>query len=70
MISFYLPENQDVKLSIFNVVGQLITILENGPLQLGEHQYDWNATGYPSGMYIYQLEVANKVITRKMTLVK
>ncbi len=69
-LSFYLPENQEVKLSIFNVVGQLITILQDGPLQFGEHRYEWNATGYPSGMYIYQLEVGNKVITRKMTLVK
>ena len=53
---------------MFNVVGQPIAVLEEGTLNAGEYQYEWNATGYPSGMYIYQLEVGNKVMTRKMTL--
>lgn len=69
-ISFYLPESADIKLSVFNVVGQPISVLEEGFLTAGEHQYLWNASGYPSGMYIYQLEIGNKVMTRKMTLVK
>lgn len=69
-ISFYLPELAEVKLQVFNVVGQPIATLEQGTLNAGEHQYEWNATGYPSGMYIYQLEVGTKIMTRKMTLVK
>ena len=69
-ISFYLPENAEVKLLVFNVVGQPIATLEQGMLNAGEHQYEWNATGYPSGMYIYQLEVGTNIMTRKMTLVK
>ncbi len=69
-ISFYLPEALEVRLSVFNVVGQPIAVLEEGVVSPGEHHYEWNASGYPSGMYIYQLEVGNKVMTRKMTLVK
>jgi hypothetical protein len=69
-ISFFILEAVKVKLSVFNVVGQPIAVLEEGTLNAGEYQYEWNATGYPSGMYIYQLEVGNKVMTRKMTLVK
>ncbi len=69
-ISFFIPEAVKIKLSVFNVVGQPIAVLEEGTLNAGEYQYEWNATGYPSGMYIYQLEVGNKVMTRKMTLVK
>ncbi|MGB0347959.1 MAG: T9SS type A sorting domain-containing protein, partial [Balneolaceae bacterium] len=69
-ISFVLPEAVEVKLSVFNVVGQPIAVLEEGTLSPGEHHYEWNASGYPSGMYIYQLEVGTKVMTRKMTLVK
>lgn len=69
-ISFYLPEPVLVKLSIFNVVGQPVSILSEGTLGAGDHEFEWDATGLPSGMYIYQLEVGNKVLTRKMTLVK
>ncbi|MBO6794358.1 MAG: T9SS type A sorting domain-containing protein [Balneolaceae bacterium] len=69
-ISFYLPEPVEVSLSIFNVVGQPVVTLTKGVLNAGEHHFEWNATGYPSGMYIYQLEVGTKVLTRKMTLVK
>ncbi|MEO1023017.1 MAG: T9SS type A sorting domain-containing protein [Bacteroidota bacterium] len=69
-ISFYLPETQEVRLSVFNVVGQPIAVLMQGVMNSGEHQIDWDASDKPSGMYIYQLEVGNKIMTRKMTLVK
>lgn len=69
-IAFNLPESMRVKLSVFNVVGQPIAVLADGMLGEGDHSYEWDATGLPSGMYIYQLEVGTKVLTRKMTLVK
>ncbi len=70
IISFTLPESMPVKLSIFNVVGQPVAVLSEGTLSEGDHEFEWDATGLPSGMYIYQLEVGTKVMTRKMTLVK
>ncbi len=69
-ISFYLPEAAEVKLSVFNIVGQPVALLINQSLAVGEHKVDWDATEMPSGMYIYQLEVGTKIMTRKMTLVK
>lgn len=69
-ISFYLPEALEVKLSIFNIVGQPILVLTDGMHGAGDHEYEWDASGLPSGMYIYQLEVGNKITTQKMTLVK
>jgi general stress protein CsbA len=69
-ISFYLLETSEVKLSVFNIVGQPVATLVQTTLSQGEHSVEWDATDMPSGMYIYQLEVGNKVMTRKMTLVK
>lgn len=69
-ISFFMPEAAEVKLSVFNIVGQPVIVLVDGTLSAGHQQFDWDATERPSGMYIYQLEVGNKVLTRKMTLVK
>ncbi len=69
-ISFYLPENTEVRLSVFNIVGQPVAELVNGSLSAGEHTVEWDASDMPSGMYIYQLEVGSRIMTRKMTLVK
>lgn len=69
-ISFYLPENSEVRLSVFNIVGQPVAELVNGSLSAGEHTVEWDASDMPSGMYIYQLEVGSRIMTRKMTLVK
>lgn len=70
IISFYLPEAEEVRLSIFNIVGQPVAVIAEGMMSAGEHQFEWDATDKPSGMYIYQLEVGKSVMTRKMTLVK
>ncbi|MTI87826.1 MAG: T9SS type A sorting domain-containing protein [Balneolaceae bacterium] len=70
IISFYLPEAAEVKLSVFNIVAQPVVVLVEGSLNAGRHEYEWDATDMPSSMYIYQLEVGNRIITRKMTLVK
>lgn len=69
-IEFYLPEQQAVKVEIFNVVGQRVAILLENVLQAGEHSIVWNASEMPSGIYIIQLDTGNRVLTRKMTLVK
>lgn len=69
-ISFYIPEPGEVTLSVFNIVGQPVSVIVEGNLSAGQHQFDWDANDRPSGMYIYQLEVGNKILTRKMTLVK
>ncbi len=69
-ISFYLPESSEVKLSVFNIVGQPVAVLLQDTKAQGEHSVEWDASDMPSGMYIYQLEVGTKIMTRKMTLVK
>ncbi len=69
-ISFYMAEEGNVKLSVFNIVGQPVAVLLQGNKSKGEHTLEWDASDMPSGIYIYQLEVGTKVMTRKMTLVK
>lgn len=69
-ITFYIPEEATVKLSVFNIVGQPVSVLLQEPRSKGEHTIEWDASDMPSGIYIYQLEVGTKIMTRKMTLVK
>ena len=65
-----MAEEGNVKLSVFNIVGQPVAVLLQGNKSKGEHTLEWDASDMPSGIYIYQLEVGTKVMTRKMTLVK
>ena len=70
MIQFSLPKDQMVSLNIYNINGQLVESLVNQTLKAGMHQVNWNATGFASGMYIYQLQSKEASITQKMVLMK
>ncbi len=69
-IRFYIPEQQSVVVGIYNVVGQRVAQLIDDVLPQGEHTIVWDATEMPSGIYIVHLEIGNRVLTRKMTLIK
>jgi hypothetical protein len=69
-IRFNLPEAGNVKLTLFNILGQEIITLVNEFKESGVHTINFNASELNSGMYIYKIESGNFVQTRKMTLVK
>ena len=69
-IGFYLPVDTDVRIGVYNVVGQQVGMLVDDRLNAGNHTVTWNALDMPSGVYIVQLEAMNTVQTRKITLVK
>ena len=69
-ISFYLPERSQVRLGIYNVVGQQVGMLKDEQMTEGDHTVVWNAIDMPSGIYIVQLETSGNVLTRKITLIK
>lgn len=69
-ISFHLPERSQVRLGIYNVVGQQVGLLKDEQMAEGDHAVVWNAIDMPSGIYIVQLETPGNVLTRKITLIK
>ena len=70
-IEFSLPEDvSNVKLSIFNTLGEKVAELVNTCLQAGRHQYTWNAQDVATGMYIYELRTSNFVSVKKMIFIK
>jgi hypothetical protein len=71
VIEFSLPENVgNVKLSIYNMLGEKIAELVNTALTAGKYQYQWNAQNVATGMYIYELRTDNFVSVKKMLLLK
>ena len=69
-IVFYLPEQQPVRIGVYNIVGQQVALLADESLGAGEHAISWSASEMPSGVYIVQLEVGSRIFTRKITLIK
>lgn len=64
-----------VRLDVFNVLGQRIKILFNGVLNGGQYRYEWNGANdagqsVPSGVYFYRLQVGQRVQMRQMLLIK
>lgn len=69
-IKFAIPQAGNVRLSVYNVLGQQVEVLVNGLRAAGSYTVEWNASNMASGLYIYRLETSSVVLTRKMTLLK
>ena len=75
-IEYYLPVNNTISLTIYNMLGQEVVKLVNNQSTVGgSHYIVWNGTDkngveVGSGTYIYELKYGNFSKTRKMTLVK
>jgi len=73
--NFSLRERSHVKLSVYNVKGQLVDIILDEDLDpCAEHPVVWNGTAngkkLANGIYFYKLETDNKTFLKKMILMK
>lgn len=69
-VAFTLPRAGAVRLTVYNLRGQVVERLVEGHLEAGEHVATWDASGHPSGLYVCRLQAAGIDETRKMSLVK
>lgn len=69
-IAYELSEPADISINVYNVTGQRVATLYNGLQQSGRHQVAFDGSSLSSGVYIYQLRTSEKVLNRKMVLVK
>ena len=70
VIKFSVPERCAVSLTIYDILGSEILTLVNEEIEAGRYEKVFNASGYASGMYIYRMQAANYISTKKMLLVK
>jgi len=69
-IKFSLPERSEVKLSIYNLLGQEIEILFQGEKEAGSYEYVFENKSLSTGVYFYVLESQHIRLSRKMMLIK
>ena len=69
-ISYILPSEGKVKLTIFNSIGEEVELLVNEIQSEGKYKISWNAESYPSGVYFYRLQAGTDIEMKKMLLMK
>ncbi|OGE84126.1 MAG: hypothetical protein A2Y39_05500 [Candidatus Delongbacteria bacterium GWF2_40_14] len=69
-IKFSIPENSQVKLSVYNQKGELVETLYEGLLEKGNHSCDFVGTDITSGIYFYKLETDESSYMGKMIMLK
>lgn len=69
-IPFTLGSASRVELNIYNLLGQKVATLTDDLYNAGSHTLKWNAQGFASGVYIYQLKANGTSQTKKLILLK
>ena len=70
LIKYSVPESGLVKVSVYNLVGEEVSVLVNEIADAGYYEVTFNATNLPSGTYFYKLQTGNTVQLKKMLLMK
>ncbi|MBK7378610.1 MAG: T9SS type A sorting domain-containing protein [Ignavibacteriales bacterium] len=74
-IKFTLPEKSRVKISVYNLLGQIVSEITNADFSAGINEVNFKAENLSSGIYVYLLEATGingsvYSASRKMTLLK
>ena len=75
IIAYALPEDTRVKISIYNILGQLVRTLVDTEMKAGNHKATWDGTDVSgsrvsSGIYFYKLNTDNYTQSKKMVMMK
>ena len=69
-ISVELLEDTDLEIIVYNLEGKTIAVLQKGSLSKGLHQFTFDGSDLPSGIYLYKVSSPHFSQTKKMILAK
>ena len=70
IIQYSIGKMQFVSLKIYNMLGEEVATLVNGEKNAGNYIINFNGNNLASGTYIYRLTAGNRIMTKKMILLK
>jgi hypothetical protein len=70
IIEFSIPSKQHVSLKIYTILGQEVATLVDEILDAGIYKVEFDASGLPSGSYIYTLKAGRFIESRKLIFIK
>ena len=69
-LSFSIPVRSEVRISLINVIGEVVKEIASGTYESGSHEVKLDASGLSSGVYFYKLEAGEFTSTKKLILMK
>jgi len=69
-IKYALPQSSRVNLTVYNAIGEVVSILVNKVQEEGFHEINFDASNLPSGIYFYRLVANENIQVKKMILMK
>jgi hypothetical protein len=75
LIRYQLPDEREVTLVVYNILGQTVKTLVHEFENAGTHEILWDATNdqgrrVSSGLYVYRIKAGTSTDTKKMILLK
>jgi mono/diheme cytochrome c family protein len=70
VVGFRLSVVGHTRLTVFDMTGREVAVLIDRMMPAGEHSVTFEATGLPSGIYMYVLESGGQRVSRKLLLMK
>jgi len=70
IIKYELPRQTKVRISVYDILGKEVNVLVDEIKPPGYYKIEFNASEYPSGVYIYQIQTEKFSDAKKMILVK
>lgn len=69
-LEYTLPEAQEVRLAVYDVLGRRVAVLERGRKEAGRHRVRLEGDRLSSGVYFGRLRVDGQTLTQKITVVR
>ncbi len=69
-INYSISKNAAVELTVMDLLGNKVALLESSQKSAGSYATVWNADGIAPGMYLLQMKTNNRVITKKIVISK
>ena len=65
-----LSKNEKIKISVYDIKGNLVDILINKNVPIGQYNFKWNASEFSSGVYFIELKTSRETLYKKAILAK
>ena len=69
-IDYYLSSSEEIVISVYDIMGRKISVLDNELKHSGYHTVVWDAANEASGVYYVQISTGEQVQTQKVMLIK
>jgi hypothetical protein len=70
VISGQWPVVSDVRIVVYDLLGREVAVLVDGQRPAGRYEFEFNASGVASGLYVYRLTAGSFVASRKMMILR